>query len=59
MIRIILKGSVQISPDDFAVFHETVEIDSEELEQKMSNNRTVVGAEVIKDKDQMRTSFHE
>jgi hypothetical protein len=45
VVRIILKGSRQISPDDFVSYYQTIEIDSSELEQKMSE-MGVVGSEV-------------
>lgn len=47
MVRIILKGSGQISPDDWAVFYETIEINNEDLERKMTG-MSVVGAEIVK-----------
>jgi hypothetical protein len=50
MIRIVLKGSSKISEDEFAVFHETVELENEELEKKMER-MFVVGAEIVKVKE--------
>jgi len=47
MIRIVLKDSTQISPDDFAVIYRTVEIENEELEKVLLRGANVVGAELI------------
>jgi len=48
MIRIILKGSCQITENDWQVYYQTVEIENEELEKILQSQTCgIVGGEII------------
>ncbi len=50
MIRIILRGSYQITEENGQVFYKTVDIDSPELEKAMKAAE-IVGGEIVKEKE--------
>lgn len=49
-VRIILKESFQVTPDEFTVQYGTVEVESKELEKEILDGKYVVGGEVVEKK---------